>query len=79
MPVFRACNTSDARVPAVTGLVADIRRWTPRQRPAFLYVSLTNRFTRMGYAEAAPAQLGPGYVAVTPEQLVSLYSQWKGQ
>ena len=42
VPVFRACNTSDARVPAVTGLVADIRRWTPRQRPAFLYVSLTN-------------------------------------
>lgn len=79
IPVFRACNTSDARVPNVAGLVSEIRRWAPRQRPAFLYVSLTNWFTRMEYAEAALAQLGPGYVPVTPEQLLALYTQWRAQ
>ena len=70
-------NASDVRVPNVAGLVSDIRRWAPPQRPAFLYVSLTNWFTRMEYAEAALAQLGPGYVALTPEQLVALYTQWR--
>jgi hypothetical protein len=33
----------------------------------------------MEYAEAALAQLGPGYVAVTPEQWVALYTQWRAQ
>ena len=75
VPVFRACLKSEART--VDGVVSDIRKWTPRDRPEFIFVSLSNWLTRLEYAEAVIAQLGPEYVAVTPEQLVGLYWQSK--
>ena len=75
VPVFRACLKSEART--VDGVVSDIRKWTPRGRPEFIFVSLSNWLTRLEYAEAVIAQLGPEYVAVTPEQLVGLYWQSK--
>jgi hypothetical protein len=74
VPVFRACN----RANSVESLVADVREWTPKVRPAFLYVSLTNWLTRMEYVESAIKLLAPEYVAVTPEQLVGLYRQSRG-
>jgi len=74
VPVFRACNQANS----VESLVADIREWTPKVRPAFLYVSLTNWLTRMEYVESAIKLLAPEYVAVTPEQLVGLYRLSRG-
>ena len=74
VPVIRACNQGNS----VESLVADIREWTPKARPAFLYVSLTNWLTRMEYVEAAIKLLAREYVAVTPEQLVGLYRQSQG-
>jgi hypothetical protein len=73
VPVFRACNQASS----VESLVADIREWTPKVRPAFIYVSLTNWLTRMEYVESAIKLLAPEYVAVTPEQLVGLYRESK--
>jgi hypothetical protein len=71
IPVIRACNQGGS----VESLVSDIRRWTPKPRPAFLYVSLTNWLTRMEYVESAIKLLAPEYEAVTPEQLIGLYQQ----
>ena len=59
------------------GVVADMRKWTPWGRPEFIFVSLSNWLTRLEYAEAVIAHLGPEYVAVIPEQLVGLYWQSK--
>ena len=56
-------------------LVDDIRLWTPRHRPAFVYVSLSNWVTSLKPIEEALKELGPEYVPVTPEQLVGLYRE----
>ena len=73
VPVFRACNQGGS----VEATVKDIRQWTPKARPAFLYVSLTNWQTRMEYVQAIITNLGPEYVPVLPDQLVGLYWQAK--
>jgi len=73
IPVFRACNQGES----VDSLVAEVRRWTPRIRPAFLYVTLSNWMTHMEYAEWIIKRLGPEYIPVTPDQLVELYKQSK--
>jgi len=75
VPIFRACNMGDS----VHSLVNEIRTWTPKTRPAFIYVSLTNWVTRMEYVESVIKLLGPEYVAVTPEQLVKLYKKYRAE
>jgi hypothetical protein len=86
-PVFRAVNgranwlfrnltyTSESRRQTEAFMVGEIKRWTPRPRPAFLYVSLANWLRRMDMAVNIAKGLGPEYIAVRPDQLVSLYRQ----
>jgi hypothetical protein len=78
VPVFRTC-ISDVPFGKVdlNGVAGDIHRWTPRVRPAFVYVSLSNWVTRMEYVQGIINQLGSDYVPVTPEQLIGLYWQAK--
>jgi hypothetical protein len=71
VPVFRACNQKGP----VDALVANVRSWTPRARPAFVYCTLNNWMTRMEFPEWIIKRLGPEYIAVTPDQLVGLYKQ----
>lgn len=90
VPVFRAANGSAswlfrnldyspyARRKTEFLMIDEIKRWTPRQRPAFLYVSLANWLQEMGMATNIARGLGPEYVAVRPDQLVALYSQARG-
>jgi hypothetical protein len=85
VPVFRAVNqppymltfTPSARREAERFTVNEITTWTPPQRPAFLFVFLANWLTNMDMAENIVKALGPQYMAVRPDQLVSLYWQNK--
>jgi hypothetical protein len=85
VPVFRAVNqppymltfTPSARREAERFTVNEITTWTPSQRPAFLFVFLANWLTNMDMAENIVKALAPQYVAVRPDQLVSLYWQSK--
>jgi len=89
-PVFRAINshpdwlfanltfTPEPRKQMERFMTDEIRSWTPKHRPAFLYVSLTNWLRRMDMAANIVKGLGPEYVAVRPDQLVSLYRQSVG-
>jgi hypothetical protein len=75
VPVF---NTIVAE-GTTSGLVKDIRLWVPRSRPAFVFVSLTNWVTSLKPIGEALEELGPDYLAVSPEQLVGLYWKFKKQ
>lgn len=87
IPVFRAVNdgpgvgmpvTPYTENDAVWFEVNDIKRWTPRERPMFLHVFLANWLTDMKMAERIAAGLGSDCVPVRPDQLVSLYEDYKG-
>ncbi|MEO6965983.1 MAG: GxGYxYP domain-containing protein [Acidobacteriaceae bacterium] len=86
-PVFRAVNpnlanrtfTLTGRREAVSSLVRTVRENTPRTRPFFLHVFLGNWLVTMDMAEEIVKQLGPRYVAVRPDQLVSLFQQSRKQ
>jgi hypothetical protein len=85
VPVFRAVNqppyvmtfTPSSRRDAEAFMMKEITTWTPPHRPAFLFVFLANWLTNMEMAENIVTGLGPRYVAVRPDQLVSLYRQSK--
>jgi hypothetical protein len=85
IPVFRAVNrppyvltfTPSARRDAERFMINEITTWTPPQRPAFLFVFLANWLTNMEMAENIVKGLGSAYIAVRPDQLVSLYQQSK--
>ena len=82
-PVFRAVNggatdftfTSLGRRQAVNAVVNSVRDATPTQRPAFMHVFLANWLSTMEMAESIAKGLGPGYVAVRPDQLPALFAQ----
>ncbi len=78
VPVFQACtpNPGDNDVSLEYALM-EIRKWTPVQRPAFVYASMGNWVTRMEYIRVIIERLGDEYVPVTPDQLVDLYWQAK--
>jgi hypothetical protein len=86
VPVFRAVNrppfvltfTPSSRREAEQFMIKEITDWTPPQRPAFLFVFLANWLTNMEMAENIVNALGPGYVAVRPDQLALLFRQFKG-
>jgi hypothetical protein len=85
VPVFRAIarggaplDTAVGRQRAVGKIVADIRRFTPSRRPAFLEVSLTNWAVDMKPLVEIGNTLGPEYVLVRPDQLAGLYKIAKG-
>jgi GxGYxYP putative glycoside hydrolase C-terminal domain/GxGYxY sequence motif in domain of unknown function N-terminal len=84
VPVFRSINhgppsgynwTPSARREAEFFMINEIRRWTPRERPAFLHVFLANWLTHLEMAENIAKGLGSEYVAVRPDQLVRLFQQ----
>ena len=74
-PVFRAIV--DNKINSAESLVKDIRLWSPLNRPAFVFVSLSNWVTSLKPIDEALKELGPEYMAVNPEQLVGLY--WKSK
>jgi len=84
-PVFRSLNrgpsdltfTPYGREEAQRFIIGEIRRWTPAQRPAFLHVFLANWLSQIGMAENIAKGVGPQYVFVRPDQLLSLYEQSK--
>ena len=53
--------------------IDEIKRFAPRGRPLFLHVFLANWLTDMAMAAEIAHGLGPEFVAVRPDQLVSLY------
>ncbi|PYV45755.1 MAG: hypothetical protein DMG06_01175 [Acidobacteria bacterium] len=85
VPAFRAINrgpshltfTPSARRDAEYFMIGEIKRWTPRERPAFLHVFLANWLTHLEMAENIVKGLGAEYIAVRPDQLVGLYRQHK--
>jgi hypothetical protein len=84
-PVFRSVNhgpgdltfTPYGREEAQRFMIGEIRKWTPVTRPAFLHVFLANWLSQIGMAENIAIGLGPEYVFVRPDQLLSLYEQSK--
>ena len=88
VPVFRSLNrgpergfnfTPNTRRDAEWYMVNEIKRWTPRERPAFIHVFLSNWMTHLEMAENIARGLGSEYVAVRPDQLVQLYQRSKGR
>jgi len=85
VPVFRAVNggpgsllnTPYARRNAESFMVNEIKRWTPPERPAFLFVSAVLWLTHIELIENIIGGLGPDYVAVRPDQFVSLYRAYR--
>jgi len=84
VPVFRSINhgppsgfnwTPSARREAEFFMINEIKRWTPRERPAFLHVFLANWLTHLEMAENIAKGLGSEYVAVRPDQLVAVFQQ----
>jgi hypothetical protein len=82
-PMFRSVNgppkgetfTLEGRRQAVASVVRTIRENTPAAPPFFFHVFLANWLITMDMAEDIVRQLGPAYVAVRPDQLVSLFEQ----
>ena len=84
-PVFRSVNPLlpnhtfllEGRHEAVAEVVRSIREHTPTSPPFFFHVFLGNWLITMDMAKEIVQQLGPNYVAVRPDQLVSLFDQSK--
>jgi hypothetical protein len=82
-PVFRSVNrgpgdltfTPYGREEAQRFVIGEIRKWTPAARPAFLHVFLANWLSQIGMAERIAEGVGPEYVFVRPDQMLSLYEQ----
>jgi hypothetical protein len=82
-PVFRAISggtteytfTNYGRSRAVAGMIEEVRRFTPIRRPAFMHVFLANWLSDMKMVDQIASGLGPDYVPVRPDHLVSLYRQ----
>ncbi len=80
VPVFRAVSRGGAGLDTRSGLhqavastVADIRKFTPSKRPAFLEVSLTNWAVSMRALREIQRELGEDYALARPDQLAALY------
>ncbi len=82
-PVFRAVNRSPgpftftpaARRDAESFMISEIRRRTPKHRPAFLYVFLANWLTSLDMAGNIVQELGPEYGVVRADQFADLWRQ----
>jgi hypothetical protein len=85
-PVFRSVNsllsehtfTLQGRREAVAATVRQIKENTQSTRPYFLHIFLANWLITMDMADEIAQTLGPGYVAVRPDQLVALFHQKNG-
>lgn len=67
--------TEYSKRETVQHVIDEIRHWTPTGRPAFLFVGLNNWLRDMEMLKSIVAGLGAEYVAVRPDQMVSLYDQ----
>ncbi len=68
--------TPFGRQTSINFAIDEIKKFTPTSaRPLFLHVFLANWLTNMSMAEKIAKGLGPEYVAVRPDQLVSLYRE----
>ncbi len=79
VPVFHAVTSwQENASPAqqVDSLVQQIRSITPNTTPAFLHLFALNWFTRLSILRQVMQKLGKEYVAVRPDQLTALYSQY---
>ena len=65
VPTVRVLNTPSSSASS-DELVANIKKATPKQRPAFMHVSLTCWFNSPSLLVEAINKLGPEYVPVTP-------------
>jgi hypothetical protein len=78
VPVFHASNNWGTGGPPkqrIADVVRDIRAISPKGRPAFLHVFVSNWGASIPWMKEVMKQLGPGYVAVRPEHLGALYRQ----
>lgn len=78
VPVFHAANNWGTGGPPkerIAEVVNNIRAITPKSRPAFLHVFVTNWGGSIPLMKEVLKQLGPGYVAVRPDHLGELYRQ----
>lgn len=84
-PMFRSVNgpphnetfSLEGRRQAVDFVIRSIRENTPKSPPFFLHVFLANWLITMDMTEDIVHKLGERYVAVRPDQLVSLFGQSK--
>ncbi len=67
--------TAFSQEETIRNVVAEIKRWTPAYRPAFVFVGLNNWLREMEMLTHIVDGLGENYVAVRPDQLVDLYKQ----
>ena len=49
-----------------------MKRWTPAERPAFVYIFLANWLTSIDMATNIAHLLGPEYTFLRPDQFISL-------
>ena len=84
VPLFRAVlgksgplDTPEKFTRTVADVVQDIRQFTPRKRPAFLHISLSNWLVDMRALVEIEKALGSDYVAVRADQLPALYMKAK--
>jgi hypothetical protein len=83
IPVFRSENegprvltfTPHGRRNAEFFIINEVKRWTLRERPAFLHVFLANWLVSAEMVENIAKGLDPEYVVVRPDQLVLLFHQ----
>ena len=78
VPVFHAVTgwrQDQTREERVAQLVADVRRLTPAQRPAFLHLFILNWFADLPLLQEVLKQLGPEYIAVRPDHLSQLFRE----
>lgn len=79
VPVFHAVTSwQENQTPAqqVASLVQQIKAFTPPQRPAFLHLFIWNWGASLPVFQQVLKELGPGYVAVRPDQLGALYREY---
>ena len=68
-------DTPEKFTRTVADVVQDIRQFTPRTRPAFLHISLSNWLVDMRALVEIEKALGSDYVAVRADQLPALYME----
>ncbi|MFN7992449.1 MAG: GxGYxYP family putative glycoside hydrolase [Bryobacteraceae bacterium] len=83
VPVFRAVNRSPgpftftpaARRDAEAFMIEEIRRRTPRRRPAFLNIFLANWLTSLDMVENIVRGLGSEYSVIRADQMAGLWRE----
>lgn len=79
VPVFHAIGgwrQEATREERLKEVVAEVRRFTPTQRPGFMHLFVLNWFADLPLLEQIVTELGPGYVFVRPDHLATLYTKY---